>query len=468
MAATPAAPTAWHGAYEKPPVVLQPTAWGNGLFAGRAIAAGEVVFTETPLCCAAIDTVPHCAQCARSMASGALVGLADEDAALWPEIAPLPCEQGCEATYCSTQCRSAAFRDYHCALCTGEPIPPRQKAGAAPPSDATQELIEYFEESDEEEPDGSPAKQRNAAAAALLRWGAEDDFSAVTPQTAAKAELYAYCSDVLAEGPLEHCAEFPLLALRLVATGLALVRSSSGEAWLRQPFGGAVAPLFGGLAPFARMAEQKLPPLLDYERVWTLIATLTGMSTAEREWADLASLKMLFGVLFGNAIRIFPRAPFDAYMGRIRRLGSKSKAKALERVWRAVGAAVAAEAVGVRETVSETAAGSAERGADQTPVAAAVAVVAKAAAPPPPAGELDALMRKHCAVGAGAVFRLHSKINHACDANTQAEAYPFDNGMIQIVARRAIKKNEQLTLCYTNPKLTGDYGFQLSTATGTC
>jgi hypothetical protein len=297
--------------------------------------------------------------------------------------------------------RATALSIYHCVLCAAhEAIDPPAR-----------ELLEYFSE----EQGTVPVELRRAR-----------DTPSNSRQRAAVNELRAYSLDVFLVGPLENCAEFPLMALRLVASNIVLVRAAGGETLLGRPFSSAMCVLFGGLAPFARMEKLPVPALLDCERIQQLIAVAVGMDDAERAWVGLDAIAMLMGVLFSNAIRVFPRTPFDSYMGKLRRVDdAHARAAAMERVWAAVACA----------TVTERGEGAAR----------------------PSASELDALMRRQCAFGVGALFRLHPKINHCCDANTQAESYQFENAMIQIPARRAIKRSEQLSLSYTSTALTNEF-----------
>jgi hypothetical protein len=388
-AAAAAAPSAWHGAFDRPPVKLTMTPhWGNGLLATRDIAPGEVVFTETPLSCVTLSNVPHCDLCSRSMAPPSLAGLeaGDRELELWPAVAAVACERGCTAVYCSTHCRDTALSTYHSVVCPGLPaavVSALEQEAVPLPATAAEELLQFFEGDSEEE--AAEADEPRAAAATHAR------------QAEAALELRTYCQEVLGEGPLEHCCEFPLMVLRLVAMALALARRPGGDTLLRQPFcnapataeAGPESSLFGGRAAFARGSIEALPALIDYSRVHGLVAGATHMSAAELAWVDHEALKRCFSLCFSNTIRIFPRTPFDCYLGRLRRAPSLQRRAGMEKVWVAVDAVVAGEAEQEAAEEEEEQAGG---GGSGSRMGGSHSQIRR-----PLPGELDAVMRRRVA-----------------------------------------------------------------------
>eukprot|EP01052_Picozoa_sp_SAG31_P042917 SAG31_NODE_6976_length_1829_cov_1.130058_1_plen_195_part_00 len=79
-----------------------------------------------------------------------------------------------------------------------------------------------------------------------------------------------------------------------------------------------------------------------------------------------------------------------------------------------------------------------------------VAKVGPADAPP---SQLDDVARARCGFTVAAIYALHSKMNHSCNFNAQAEMFPFDNCLVQVVATKAVKKGSEICITYVNPGL---------------
>ena len=377
-------PAAWHGAYQPPPcVVSECGVKGNGLLATRGIAEGEVVFTECPRVCVTLSAVPHCAHCCRSTAPP-LPGLPADSLQHWPSPATVTCPE-CDEHYCSEQCAAAAVR-YHRVLCGGARS--LQAAVAAVPATAKDELMEYFEEEAEAEAEAQPLAQLAKAHAA--------------------ARLRAYCGE-FACGALERCAEYPLMALKLIAMALSELRSGLRNTATTPSFEDALVG--AGELPwgtYATATGRQGPKAMDSAIIWPLIVEATSMSTAEQAWAGgEPAVELILGVLCANGIRITPRSPFDIFMARIRQEGNDHRRAA-------VRLAVENLVKSAHEAKGDGGQGDAAR--------------------PCAAGEMDDLIRGMCAVSVGALYAAHSKINHSCDFNCEVQGYHFDNCLIQVSA----------------------------------
>lgn len=371
-------PAAWHGAYQPPPCgVAECGVKGNGLLATRGIAEGEVVFTERPRVCATLSAVPHCAHCCRSTAPP-LPGLPADSLQHWPSPATATCPE-CDECYCSEQCAAAAVR-YHRVLCGGAKS--LQAAVVAVPARAKDELMEYFEEEEEE---------------------AEAEPLAQSPKAQAAARLRAYCGE-FAGGALERCAEYPLMALKLIAMALSELRDADTTPSFEDALVGAGELAWGAYATAAGDEGPKVA--MDSAVIWPLVVEATGMSTAEQAWAGGESaVQLVLGVLCANGIRITPRSPFDIFMARVRQEGNDQRRAAVRL------------AVGKLVKSAHEAQGDGGQGVAARPCAA---------------GEMDELIRGLCAVSVGAVYAAHSKINHSCDFNCEVEGYHFDSCLIQV------------------------------------
>lgn len=341
-------PAAWHGAYQPPPCVVRECgAKGNGLEATRAIAEGEVIFTECPRACATLSAVPHCAHCCCSMAPP-LPGLPADSLQHWPSAATVKCP-GCDESYCSEQCAAAAAW-YHRVLCDG----------------GVENLVQ-------------------------------------SKKAKAFAKLRAYCQEFV-DGALGRCAEYPLIALKLVAmavSGLRTARCNKTELpSFEDALVGATELQWGN---YATAPGDGAPKAMDRAIIWSLLVEATGMSTDEQAWAGgAASVEYILGVLCANCIRITPRSPFDIFMARLRQEGNEQRR--------------AAVLVAVQKLVQDT--HEARRDVEQGEGCAA--------------GEMDELIRGICGVSVGALYAVHSKINHSCDFNCEVEGYHFDNSLIQV------------------------------------
>lgn len=384
-------PAAWHGAYAPPPCRVAPCdGKGNGLLATRAIAEGETIFTETPRVCATLSAVPHCAHCCRSMAPP-LPGLPAGSLQHWPSPAAVTCPR-CQQRYCSEQCRAVAAASYHAVLCGGG-------AGAGGCSEAAAVV------SDAQARDKPVASLEPAPAAAQSK------------QAAASDQLRAYCGEFVG-GALDRCAEYPLMALKLIAMAISELRAATSDTKQQQQlcFQQALvgAAELGEWGLYAVGASEQLPTTMSAAVIWPLMVDAIGMSSEEQAWlGGVAAVELVLDVLCSNGIRITPRSPFDIYMGRLRREGNEERRAA-------VLVAVQKLVEGALEDQALAGAGS----GDGTELSCA-------------AGEMDELLRDMCGVSVGGLYAVHSKINHSCDFNSEVEGYHFDNTLIQVRHRTA-------------------------------
>eukprot|EP01043_Picozoa_sp_COSAG02_P048958 COSAG02_NODE_4868_length_4881_cov_7.175659_4_plen_417_part_00 len=368
-------PAAWHGAYQPPPCVVRECGVkGNGLEATRAIAEGEVVFTECPRVCVTLSAVPHCAHCCRSTAPP-LPGLPPDSLQHWPSPATIKCPD-CAESYCSEQCATAAA-SYHRVLCDGGAESLRTAAAAVPVAAAKDELMEYFEE--------------------------ETEAALVLPKKAqAFARLRAYCEE-FTDGALDRCAEYPLMVLKLIAMAVSELRAGNNTELrvmlsFEDALVGATQLQWGN---YATAPRDGAPKAMDRALIWSLVVEAIGMSTDEQVWAGgIGAVEFVLSVLFANCIRITPRSPFDIFMSRLRQEGDEQRRAAVR--------------IAVQKLVKDAHEAQSDGGETCAP------------------GEMDELIRGICGVSVGAMYAVHSKINHSCDFNIEVEGYHFDNSLIQV------------------------------------
>ena len=396
-------PAAWHGAYQPPPCRVEPfgPGKGNGLVAARAIAEGEIIFTETPRVCASLSELPHCSHCARSLAPP-LPGLPEESLQHWPAPPAITCPC-CAAKYCSEQCCATAAGSYHAVLCQ---LP--LEAVAAAPEVVRQDLLAYYAD-DDGGGDGTDALPMPRLPLAVPASG---------PALVATAKLQAYCEGFLG-GALDKCAVFPLMALKLVAMAVHRRRTDA------EPLQSFEAALVGPqLDPWGLYAQamEVLPVAMDTHTIWELIVSAVGMSDEEQDWAGgKEAIQLVLAVLFSNGIKITPQSPFDVYMGRVRREGNEERRAS---VLTAVQQLVKDHCHQRQEQHGKAADAAADGDGCDATLDHPVVEVAR--------GDMDDLLRSMCGVSVGALYATHSKINHSCDFNAQVEGYHHQNSLIQV------------------------------------
>lgn len=97
--------------------LLEPahTTYGRGLYATRAMSARQAILSESPLLVQRCDDT----KCAHCLAPLSARGLHSPDRRTPPDPAAfgVPCAHCEQETYCSTQCRDAAWAQYHACSC---------------------------------------------------------------------------------------------------------------------------------------------------------------------------------------------------------------------------------------------------------------------------------------------------------------------------------------------------------------
>ena len=207
---------------------------------------------------------------------------------------------------------------------------------------------------------------------------------------------------------LAPVAGAPLLALRLAAHALALRRQGVEDV----PFLSA--------APIAGLCEHHLPAstllrthhaeLLRRETLAQLRAT-----PDECEWVSTQAYAALLGRVLANQAQLRPRSAFDAY-------GAALRASTHDR--------------DARSKLVDALLDCGPEGKDGDRREA-----------------LEALEEPTRVDGTG-VFRLHSKFNHSCTPNCEAQSHPFEDASIDVICIRDVHPGEALTISYCDPKLS--------------
>ena len=206
---------------------------------------------------------------------------------------------------------------------------------------------------------------------------------------------------------LAPVAGAPMLALRLAAHALTLRRQGVEDV----PFLSAspIAGLCQHHLPASTLVRTHHAELLRRE---TLAATRA--TPAEREWISTQAYAALLGRVLANQVQLRPRSTFDLY-------GAALRASTYDREARSalVDALLACGPEGKDGDRREA---------------------------------LEALEEPTRVEGC-AVFNLHSKFNHSCAPNCEAQSHPFEDACIDVVALHDVKVGEALTISYCDPKL---------------
>lgn len=384
----------FHGQLQPVPLEVRPcedATRGRGAFATRAIAAGELIFTEQPLVFAvALDAahIPACACCLASLSPNPF-GPRLPRAACWPPPRALRCAAGCPALYCAPFCRDRDRARGHARLCRG------RRAGPPPATAAYDLLLRHCR-------DGLPEC-----------WEPVRHLPLVSLR---------FCSLLLEERRVAAPAAGRLAVVG--ARGAACPASVAAAALqpAQYPVAAVLAEMCGSLAGEA--AGTRLDMLVMYP----LVRDALGLSEEEQCYIDPAALAGMLAKLCRNCSHIRPMSAFHQYMAETREeRGREAHHDSL----------VALQAL-AREVLDGESAGDAHaRPASDVDV-----------------GGIDSFYAERTGVSAGAFYPLHSKMNHSCDSNAAAVSGGFYDATMDVVATKNIASGAEVVISYTSAKLT--------------